>query len=46
MKKRTHSVSSRRAFLKNTGRVATATALSTAVAPAVYAAGSDLIQVA
>ncbi len=40
----THS--SRRDFLKTTGRLATASALSSVAVPAVYAAGSDLIQVA
>ncbi len=37
---------SRRDFLKTTGRVATASALTSVFVPSVHAAGSDLIQVA
>jgi len=46
MKNTTHSVSSRRQFLKNTGCLATASALTGVVVPPAYAAGSDQIQVA
>jgi predicted dehydrogenase len=42
----THSVSSRRDFLKKTSLVAGASALTGVAVPAAYAAGSDLIQVA
>jgi len=41
-----HSPSSRREFLKNTGRLAAASALAGVVLPQVHAAGSDLLQVA
>ncbi len=46
MKRTIPSVSSRREFLKNTGCLATASALTGVVLPSVYAAGTDLIQVA
>ena len=46
MKDTIHSASSRREFLKNTGRLATASALTNVAVPSVYAAGSDLIQLA
>lgn len=46
MKNTAPSASSRREFLKNSGRVAAASALTGVAVPAVYAAGSDLIQVA
>jgi predicted dehydrogenase len=45
MKDTTHSVSSRREFLKNTSRLAAASALTSVAVPSVYAAGSDVIQV-
>jgi predicted dehydrogenase len=44
--KRVDSSSSRRDFLKSTGCLATASVLAGVAAPAVYAAGSDSIQVA
>ena len=37
---------SRREFLKNTGRIATASALAAGIVPKVYAAGNDTIKVA
>src|SRR2546423_7424814 len=40
------SLTSRREFLKNTGRFAAASALAGVALPNVHAAGSDLIQVA
>src|SRR2546423_15165997 len=40
------SLTSRREFLKNTGRFAAATALAGVSIPNVHAAGSDLVQVA
>src|SRR6059036_1681681 len=40
------NVTSRREFLKNTGRFAAASALAGVAIPNVHAAGSDLIQVA
>lgn len=46
MKNPSQSVSSRRSFLKKSGLVATASALTSAVVPTVYAASSDQIQVA
>jgi len=46
MKDTIHSASSRREFLKNTGHLAAASALTGVVVPSVYAAGSDLIQLA
>ncbi|MBP7935597.1 MAG: Gfo/Idh/MocA family oxidoreductase [Phycisphaerae bacterium] len=46
MKKINCSMSSRREFLRNTGCLATASALSGVIVPSVYAAGSDAIQVA
>jgi predicted dehydrogenase len=42
----TFSPSSRREFLKNTGRIAAVSALSGITLPSVHAAGSDLIRVA
>ncbi|MGO9199045.1 MAG: twin-arginine translocation signal domain-containing protein, partial [Limisphaerales bacterium] len=41
----THSPTSRRDFLKNTGRLAAASALAGVAFPSVHAAGSDLVQV-
>jgi predicted dehydrogenase len=46
MKDTVRSVSSRREFLKNTGLLATASALTGVAVPSVYAASSDTIQVA
>ena len=46
MKDTVRSVSSRRDFLKHTGCLAAASALTGLAAPPVFAAGSDLIQVA
>jgi predicted dehydrogenase len=46
MKDTSHSVSSRREFLKNTSRLATASALTSVAVPSAYAAGSDVIQLA
>jgi predicted dehydrogenase len=46
MKTNALSVTSRREFLKNTGRLAAASALAGLALPQVHAAGSDLIQVA
>ena len=46
MKDTIHSISSRRVFLKNTGRLATASALTSVAIPSVHAAGSDTIQLA
>jgi predicted dehydrogenase len=40
-----HSPTSRREFLKNTGRLAAASALAGVALPQVHAAGSDLVQV-
>lgn len=42
----THSSTSRREFLRNTGRLAAASALAGVAIPHVHAAGSDMIQVA
>ena len=39
-------LSTRREFLKTTGRIAAASALAGVALPSVHAAGSDLIQVA
>src|SRR5438445_12455486 len=40
------SLTSRREFLKTTGRIAAASALAGVAIPSVHAAGSDLVQVA
>ena len=42
----TNSVTSRREFIKTTGRIAAASALAGVALPSVHAAGSDMIQVA
>jgi len=46
MKENQHPLSSRREFLKTTGRLAAVSALAGAAIPHVHAAGGDLIQVA
>ena len=46
MKETPRSASSRRDFLKTTGRVAAVSALAGVAVPSAYAAGSDMIQVA
>jgi predicted dehydrogenase len=46
MKEASHQLSSRRDFLKNTGRFAAASAFAGLTVPHVHAAGSDLLQVA
>src|SRR5258708_27641474 len=42
----TNSLTSRREFIKTTGRIAAASALAGVALPNVHAAGSDLVQVA
>lgn len=46
MNESSNSLSTRREFLKTTGRIAAASALAGVTLPSVHAAGSDLIQVA
>ncbi len=46
MKKKSTNATSRRQFLATSGRIAAASALAGTVVPAVYAAGSDTIQLA
>src|SRR5947207_4730276 len=46
MNESSSSLSTRRDFIKTTGRIAAASALAGVAIPAVHAAGSDLIQVA
>jgi len=46
MSETTRKSTSRREFLKNTGRIAAASALATSVGPRVYAAGNNTIKVA
>src|SRR6266581_5010581 len=46
MNESSNSLSTRREFIKTTGRIAAASALAGVAIPHVHAAGSDLIQVA
>jgi predicted dehydrogenase len=46
MSETTKKITSRREFLKNSGRIAAASALTTGIVPNVYAASSDTIKVA
>jgi hypothetical protein len=46
MKSSMQASASRREFIKNTGKLATVSALANVAIPAVHAAGSDLIRVA
>src|SRR5437660_6508456 len=46
MNESSNSLSTRREFIKTTGRIAAASALAGVALPSVHAAGSDLIQVA
>ncbi|MHC4557416.1 MAG: Gfo/Idh/MocA family oxidoreductase [Planctomycetota bacterium] len=46
MSETTKKITSRREFLKNSGRIAAASALATGIVPNVYAAGNDTIKVA
>jgi len=46
MSKKPNITTTRREFIKNTGRIAAATALATGISPGAYAAGGDTINVA